>query len=195
MHAIVKQILSGVFQYRMQSRWIVEGNKEDVAEILLQAGHIENWWKHAFLTSSVVRPGDKDSVGLKFRCVTRGWLPYHIRFQLEVQQVDLPNSFEMIATGDFEGRVVGTVHRVGDQVHIKFDWRVQVRRRLLRLLSPFFRPVMVSNHYWVMNRGQEGICREMTRRASLPCRSDSVVRRKLFGFYCPVPFRSQTINT
>lgn len=185
----IKRYLNRTCEYHMQSQWTVQGNATEVAELLLQAHTLKQWWQYAFLESAVLKPGGAFAEGMVFYCVTRGWLPYRLRFQLEVCQVDFPTSFFMVAKGDFDGRVRGRLRCEDNLITISFDWHVRVKKRLLRILSPALRPILMSNHYWVMHRGQEGINRELAARQKASENSPSGSRRrKLLGFYHPLPF-------
>jgi len=151
-------------KYHFRSSWRVEGQVEELASLLLDVSSLPSWWSTAFFKAHIVDPGDECSVGRSFDLVTRGWLPYRLRFQMRVKHIDFPRKFVLVAKGDFVGRAVGKLHQDGQHACITFDWRVSARKPLLQVLSPMLRPILMSNHYWVMGRGQQSVRTEIARR-------------------------------
>ena len=70
---------------------------------------------------------------------------------------DPPREFEIRATGDLSGRGVWTLTQRGDAVHVRFDWRVNADRALLRVLTPVLRPVFRWNHNYAIKRAMAGL--------------------------------------
>ncbi len=57
---------------------------------------------------------------------------------------------------------------------VRYDWRVDLQKPLLRALSPLLRPLLAGNHEWSMARGQEGLRAEIERRRLLASASTAV---------------------
>jgi hypothetical protein len=96
--------------------------------------------------------------------LTRGKLPYKLRWQAEIIEADRPISFVIRAIGDFDGRGVWSLQQQGNDVAIAFDWRLRAEKPLLRYLSFLFKPLFKWNHRWAMARGQEGLRAEIAGR-------------------------------
>jgi hypothetical protein len=94
-------------------------------------------------------------------CVTRhrfkGRLPYVLKLTSELVRVDPPRGFEAHVRGDISGRGVWTLTETARGVHVRFDWRVNADRPLLRLLTPLLRPLFRWNHNWAIRRAMEGL--------------------------------------
>ena len=70
------------------------------------------------------------------------------------------------ATGDFVGRGVWAMRQDREWADLQFDWRIRADKPLLKRLSFLFKPLFAANHRWAMRRGEIGLRREMSRRAS-----------------------------
>jgi hypothetical protein len=75
-----------------------------------------------------------------------------------------PHGWTIAATGDLVGRGVWTLEQQGALAAVRYDWRVEVEKPLLKPLTPALRPVYAWNHRWAMARGLEGLKRELARR-------------------------------
>jgi hypothetical protein len=65
------------------------------------------------------------------------------------------------------GRGIWTLVQNGETAEIGYDWSVRSDRLLFRLLAPFFRRLMISNHRWAMARGKSGLQVELIRQAKV----------------------------
>jgi hypothetical protein len=95
------------------------------------------------------------------RLVTRGKLPYKIRWRSEIVQANPPHGFIIRATGDFDGRGIWSLKQQSNDVVLTFDWRLRAQKPLPRNLSFVFEPLFRWNHRWAMARGQEGLRHEL----------------------------------
>lgn len=109
-----------------------------------------------------------EASGRKVRVVTKGFLPYWLRFQFRLTQVEYPSYFSLEARGDFKGRGQGWLSAAADQVSIHFDWQLQVGKPLLRRWSWLLKPLFIANHRWLMAQGQTGLRQELSERRVVP---------------------------
>jgi len=75
----------------------------------------------------------------------------------EIVRLEPPREFEIMASGDLSGRGVWSLTPRGDAVHVRFDWRVNANRMLLRLLTPVLRPLFRANHNYAIARAKIGL--------------------------------------
>jgi hypothetical protein len=64
--------------------------------------------------------------------------------------------------------------------HVRFDWRVNADRPLLRVLTPLLRPLFRWNHAWAIARAIEGVepyARRQAAPAAEPAVSGTASRR------------------
>ena len=151
--------------YDFVTRWRVKATSEEVSEILSDALDLKRWWPAVYLDVSELKPGDPDTgVGREIALYTKGWLPYTLRWTFTVTENRRPHGFTLIPHGDFEGSGVWTFTQDGEWCDIRYDWRIEARKPLLRVLSPVLKPVLAANHRWAMARGEESLRLELERR-------------------------------
>ena len=142
--------------------WDVDAPIEAVFEALSDATTYPRWWTPVYLSAEAHGPV---RVGRVARERFKGRLPYRLSTSSEVIRLEPPREFEVSVDGDLSGRGVWTLTpRVDGRVHIRFDWRVNADRLLLRALTPLLRPVFRWNHNWAIARAIEGL--EAYARAS-----------------------------
>jgi hypothetical protein len=142
----------GIATYRFVDRLEVAGRVEGVYELLSRPCDYPAWWGDVFLSAE----GDTGppEPGKKSRVVTRGWLPYRLRWQLECLAVEENVVLASRITGDFEGTGTWVFEQDGAVARATLTWDVRVTKPLVRTLSPLLRPVFAWNHGWAMRRGQ-----------------------------------------
>jgi len=154
----------GIHDYHFVTRWLVPGTPREVSDVLGNPDDLPRWWPSVYLEAEPVAPGGPDGVGRATRLVTRGWLPYRLAWTLRVTESRDPHGFLIEMEGDLAGRGEWSFESAGAWVGVSFDWRVEARKPLLRLLAPVLRPAFEANHRWAMRRGEESLKLELERR-------------------------------
>jgi hypothetical protein len=157
-----------VNQYVFLTHWQVESTAEEVSAILEDIESYTRWWPSVYLDIQVLEKGGKNGLGKKASLFTKGWLPYTLRWQMQVTESRFPLGFTLKATGDFLGTGIWTFHQNDSHVDARFDWRLAAEKPLLKYLSFLFKPLFAANHRWAMARGLESLKLELLRRR---CRS------------------------
>jgi len=150
--------------YHFVDRWRVEGNVEEVAEVLKDAADYPRWWRAVYLNVRVHDKGDKDGIGETGAVHAKGWLPYTIRFDYRVTDSRYPHGFSLDARGDLTGRGVWTLEQDGRWVNVTYEWTVRADKAILRYGSLLLKPIFRSNHIWTMRKGEESMRLELARR-------------------------------
>jgi hypothetical protein len=151
-------------QYHFVSRWRVEATCGEVADILGDPLLFPGWWPSVYAEVREIAPAGPDGLGTRVALVTKGWLPYTLRWAFEVVESRYPHGFAINAAGDFDGRGVWTFEQAGRFVDITYDWRLRAEKPLLRTLSRPLKPLFESNHRWAMAQGEESLRLELLRR-------------------------------
>jgi hypothetical protein len=150
--------------YQFISTWKVEGTCGEVADILGDTLSLTRWWPSVYLDVRELEAPDSRGVGRRVALVTKGWLPYTLRWEFRVVESRYPHGFTIAASGDFEGRGVWVFEQTGRFVELTYDWRLSAEKPLLKYLSFALRPLFEANHRWAMARGEESLKLELLRR-------------------------------
>ena len=154
--------------YSFVDEWHVAAPLEAVYDLLSCPREYPDWWGDAFLEGE----GDPGPAapGKRARLVTRGRLPYRLRWELVCAEADAPRRLVSHIDGDFVGEGIWTLTPVPDGTRAVLEWHIEVRKPLVRHLVPLLRPLFAWNHRWAMQRGQSPIhvriCRGRTSRGS-----------------------------
>jgi uncharacterized protein YndB with AHSA1/START domain len=151
--------------YRFVTRWTVRGKRADVYRILSDPTGYVRWWPDVYLEVRPEHGAGPDGLGASGFLLTKGWLPYRLRWRYETVAADPPAGFSIKASGDFEGGGVWEFTQRGDEVDILFTWTIRAEKPLLRYLSFVFKPFFSANHRWAMERGLVRLREELARIA------------------------------
>ena len=161
--------------YEFVTRWRVEGTCGEVADILGDPVGLARWWPAVYLDVHEIDPPNADGLGRRVRLLTKGWLPYTLRWEFVVTESRYPYGFAIEASGDFVGRGVWTFVQDDRFVDINYDWRIQAEKPLLKILSPVLRPLFATNHRWAMAQGEASLKLELLRRRALTSEARAAV--------------------
>lgn len=149
-------------QYQFIDRWYVPEPIGDVYDVIGDQLDYPSWWNKAFLSvtgdEGPPRPGRRASI------VSKGFLPYKLRWEAEVVEAERPRGFRMTVSGDFVGGGEWTLEEAEGGTRATLDWRPAIEKPFVKQLTPILRPLFRANHKWAMRRGQEGILEYMRRR-------------------------------
>jgi hypothetical protein len=149
-------------RYRFLDDWYVPAPVEEVYDIVGDTARYPDWWGTFVL--EVSGDGGPPRPGRRSSFVVRGFLPYKVRWNATTTEADRPHGFSMDLSGDFDGNGRWTFTPEGEGTRAELDWRPEVNKPFIRYLTPLLRPLFAKNHYWAMDRGQEGILRLIEQR-------------------------------
>ena len=139
--------------YRFVDEWLVPGSPEWVYGLLSRPRVYPEWWGKAFLEGE----GDAGPAAPGKRLLTRGRLPYRLRWELTCIEATAPSRLVSRIEGDFVGEGIWTISPADGGTRAALEWNVEVRKGLVRYLTPVLRPLFAWNHRWAMARGLESI--------------------------------------
>lgn len=154
--------------YQFTTHWRFRGTCEEVSALLEDVARIPQWWPSVHHAVHVVREGGEHSLGKVVDVVTKGVLPYTLRWRYEVVEVHYPNGSRLIASGDLEGEGRWKIEQDGDSVNVTYDWDVRANHPCIRKYDFFMRPLFAANHNWTMRDGERGMRRELERLHAPP---------------------------
>src|SRR5262249_14157213 len=94
----------------------------------------------------------------------KGWLPYTLRWNFVIAEVNYPHGFTIVAEGDFIGRGIWTFEVDGQFVKITYGWIISAEKGILKTFSFIMKPIFSANHHWAMRKGEESVKLELMRR-------------------------------
>ena len=127
----------------------------EVVDILKDADALPRWWPSVYLGVIELEAGGPDGVGRVVELLTKGWLPYTLRWRITTVEPATAAGFSIAASGDFVGTGRWTFVQEGPEVSVTYDWRIRAQKPLLRRLTWLMRPAFAANHRWAMARGEE----------------------------------------
>ena len=151
-------------EYHFITTWRVKSTCEEITDILGNALDLSRWWPSVYLEVKELEKGAPNGIGKVIGLYTKGWLPYTLRWQFRVTNINSPYGFQLEAWGDFVGRGIWTFEQENDDVKITYDWKIQATKPLLRYLSFIMKPIFSANHHWAMAKGEESLNLELARR-------------------------------
>jgi hypothetical protein len=151
-------------EYHFITTWRIPGDAREIAHILANGPDLKRWWPSVYLDAREIEPGDASGVGKVIDLYTKGWLPYTLRWQFRVTEVQYERSFTLETWGDFVGRGIWTFAQDGADAVITYDWKVRAEKPILRRLSALLKPVFSANHHWAMAMGERSLRLELARR-------------------------------
>ena len=162
-------------EYHFTSVWRVEGTCGEVADIMDDPVALARWWPAVYLEVVEIAPPDARGLGRRVRLLTKGFLPYTLKWEFEVVNSRYPYGFTIAAIGDFDGRGEWTFEQDGRFVTMTYDWRLRAEKPLIRRLSFVLRPLFEANHRWAMAQGEESLKLELARRRAMSATARAAV--------------------
>ncbi len=151
--------------YIFVTEWQVPAPIDLVFDILKSGRDYPRWWPDVYLEARAERPGADGRVGDRVFLLTKGRLPYRLRWTAEVVRLERPAEIELTASGDFVGQGIWHLEPRDHGTHVRFDWRIRADKLLLRWFSPVFKPLFSWNHRWAMATGLGRLTAEAQRRS------------------------------
>jgi hypothetical protein len=151
-------------EYRFVDRWFVRAALDDTYELVGDTVGYPGWWGDVFL--SVEGDDGPPRPGRHVEIVSRGFLPYRLRWEAEVVEVEAPRRFDFTMTGDFVGGGRWTFEPAEGGTDAIFDFRPRVEKPGVKQLSPLLKPVFRWNHRWAMTHGERGVNALLDRRGT-----------------------------
>lgn len=150
-------------EYYMPTEWRVKGSIREIYEICSDFYDYQRWWPEVYLNIRKDRI-DEETGNQVYALLTRGKLPYKLRWNSCKTSEDAPRSVSLKASGDLAGRGTWSFEQDGEYVNVRFDWYVNAEKPVLKYMSWLMKPIFRSNHYWAMGKGLDSLKRELERR-------------------------------
>jgi hypothetical protein len=151
-------------EYRFVDRWIVRGPLDGAYDVVGDTLSYPGWWGDVFV--SVEGDGGPPRPGRHVRIVSRGFLPYLLRWEAQVVEADAPRHFAFVMQGDFVGSGSWTFDSADNGTSATFEFRPRVEKPGVKQLTPVLKPLFRWNHRWATQRGERGVNQLFERRGA-----------------------------
>ena len=148
-------------EYAFLDEWTVDAPIDAVFDAIADARTYPDWWRPVYIAAEADGP---PALGRLSRQHFKGRLPYTLRITSKVTRLERPTEVEVDVEGDLSGHGHWTLTETDGRVHVRFDWRVNADRALLRVLTPVLRPLFRWNHNWAIARAIDGLERYARER-------------------------------
>jgi hypothetical protein len=102
--------------YEFCTVWRATGTAAEVREVLADGASLPRWWPAVYLSVNILNEGDETGVGAEMALLTKGWLPYTLRWTLLVTEPITDTGYALAAAGDLVGAGRWIFRQDGPQV-------------------------------------------------------------------------------
>lgn len=134
--------------------WQFKAALKPIWDCIFDSGQWPEWWKGVERVD-VIREGRPDSVGKCTKQVWKSALPYRLRFDIEVTRIEPMKVIEVASRGELSGVGIMSFSTQGDDVTVRFDWRVDTTTWWMNLIAPVAAPLFRWNHGVIMDWGAQ----------------------------------------
>jgi len=151
-----------VFHFRAAME--VPASPSLVFEYLTNAETYPQWWGTVIRKAQPM--GDVPGALPGSGCVMEvdGLLPVLLRLENTIVSIIPDRELIFDISGDLSGRGRWLVEKKGHSCLVTFEWRIVPERKLLRILSPIFRPLFRMHHKYCLKKAGEGLKKEIVRK-------------------------------
>jgi hypothetical protein len=147
-------------QYSFVTTWNVRAPADKVWDALQC---MSAWWP-GMVVSKILTPGPT-GVGTRYERLTRGKLPYDLRYLVTVTRFDPPREAAYDSKGDLVGKGSYVLTQRGETTTVVFTWDVATSGFWMNVLAPLLKPLFAWNHNYVMAEGEKGLARYLSAPA------------------------------
>jgi uncharacterized protein YndB with AHSA1/START domain len=141
--------------YSFLTTWILEAPCEEVWAAIYAIEQWPAWWRGVNRVDKLEH-GNGDGVGALYRHEWRSVIPYPVRFETRITNIDRPFLIEAQADGELPGTGRWRFFD-GRDTAVTYEWNVHTTRPWMNVLAPIARPVFRWNHNVVMHQGGRGL--------------------------------------
>ena len=123
-------------------------------------GRFPSWWTWL---REFECDGPRLEPGLVMRALVSPPIPYPMRVTVRIDRVARLEAVEASVSGDLEGPASLSLSDAAHGCRLRVEWRVEMRRPVMRTAAYVARPVLVRGHDLVVERTVRGFRRRVER--------------------------------
>ena len=143
--------------YSFLTTWILDAPRESVWDAIYEVESWPSWWAGVKRVDKLEH-GNGDGIGALYRHEWRSVIPYPVRFETRITEIERLHLIEAEADGELAGTGRWRFFD-GSATVVTYEWNVRTTRPWMNLVAPFARPVFAWNHQAVMRNGGIGLGR------------------------------------
>ena len=145
--------------YKFITHWKLNAPLEDIWNIIHDISKWHEWWK-GVLEVKVI--DDSKHGEIRFAHTWQSFIPYKLRFETRITEIDPMKSISAIATGELAGtgRWEFLDTGKGDTI-VTYYWFVSTTSTWMNITAPFLSWLFRWNHDTVMRWGGEGLAKKL----------------------------------
>jgi uncharacterized protein YndB with AHSA1/START domain len=145
--------------YTFITTWRIHAPIEKVWDAIFNSREWPFWWKGVVAVKPVKIDTEHQGVGSVAEYTWKSTLPYTLTFTTTLAKVTRYKELIGQATGELEGTGVWKFSEKDGITTVVYEWRVNMKKPLLKALSPICRPIFIWNHNRLMEQGKVGLTR------------------------------------
>jgi uncharacterized protein YndB with AHSA1/START domain len=150
-------------RYRFLTTWLLDAPREQTWEAIQDVMRWPDWWRGVVAVDEL-DAGGENRIGSRYAIQWRSRIPYPIRFEFTVDEVERPSAMMGRARGELEGVGRWQLFEDAGTTAVLYDWDVSTTKPWMNLVAPVARPIFAHNHDVVMGWGGEGLARLLGAR-------------------------------
>jgi uncharacterized protein YndB with AHSA1/START domain len=142
-------------RYSFLTTRVLDAPRDDVWQAIYEIERWPEWWR-GVRSVEQIEHGDEAGIGALYRHEWRSVVPYPVRFETRITQIEPP----FLIAADADGELAGTGRwRLfdGRDTAVTYEWNVRTTRRWMNLVAPVAGPIFRWNHNVVMHQGGQGL--------------------------------------
>jgi len=143
--------------YSFLTTWILDAPRESVWDAIYEVESWPSWWQGVKRVDKLEH-GNGDGIGTLYRHEWRSVIPYPVRFETRITDIERLHLIEAAADGELAGTGRWRLFD-GSATVVTYEWNVRTTRPWMNAIAPFARPVFAWNHHAVMRNGGIGLGR------------------------------------
>lgn len=143
-------------EYHLVTVWFIDAPIEVVYEAIFDSLNWPKWWSNVESVETIFA-GDVNGIGNIRRYVWRGFLPYHLNFDIRATRIEPLVSIEGVASGDLNGVGCWSFSQNKNMTIVNYSWHVKTTSFGMNVLGLFAYSIVKWNHNYVMRKGGEAL--------------------------------------
>lgn len=146
--------------FLLVSQWRIDAPRHAVWTALQAPTQWPSWWRYVARVEELAH-GNGNGVGARHRVDWTSRLPYLVKLETEVVEVEPEQLIRIAAEGDVRGEGCWRLDDDGGATRAEYTWRITLDKAWMRALAPLLRPLFAWNHNAVMDEGERGLERHL----------------------------------